>query len=172
MPSAKQTACMIFESFRLKRLPRTGWLDFHLEAESVADHSFGTALIALVLCRMENLSKEEEAALLKLAILHDLPEAKTGDLSWLQKEFVSADVKKASKSLLSGTFLESEISAPCEEKLLQLCTDADRLDMLFQALIYKKSGAKTDAFIQSALSQIKSKSARKLAAEAIKLTHP
>ncbi|MEM4348410.1 MAG: HD domain-containing protein [Candidatus Anstonellaceae archaeon] len=172
VPSAKKTAQMIFESLRLKKLPRTGWLDFAFPAESVADHSFGTALIALVLSKMENLDKSSEADLLKLAILHDLAEAKTGDLSKLQKAFVNADTKKAKSSMLLGTVLEDEITATYPDRLLQLCTDADKLDMLFQALSYKASGAKTDQFVKSALLQIKSKSAKRLAAEALRLTHP
>jgi putative hydrolases of HD superfamily len=69
---------------KLKSLPRTGWLDRGLDAlrvESVADHSFGVALLAWV-CALQR--QAEGAAIdpervLKLALIHDLAEAETGD---------------------------------------------------------------------------------------------
>lgn len=69
---------------KLKSLPRTGWLDRGLDAfrvESVADHSFGVALLAWV-CALQR--QAEGAAIdpervLKLALMHDLAEAETGD---------------------------------------------------------------------------------------------
>lgn len=65
---------------QLKRTKRTGWVDRgvpEVEIESVADHSFMTALIAWIAAR-------EDAALdadlvLKLALIHDLAEAIVGD---------------------------------------------------------------------------------------------
>jgi putative hydrolases of HD superfamily len=69
---------------KLKSVPRTGWLDRGLDplrVESVADHSFGVALLAWV-CALQR--QAEGAAIdpervLKLAIIHDLAEAETGD---------------------------------------------------------------------------------------------
>ncbi len=69
---------------KLKSVPRTGWLDRGLDAlrvESVADHSFGVALLAWV-CALQR--QAEGAAIdpervLKLALMHDLAEAETGD---------------------------------------------------------------------------------------------
>ena len=69
---------------KLKAVPRTGWLDRGLDSlrvESVADHSFGVALLAWA-CALQR--HAEGAAIdpervLKLAIIHDLAEAETGD---------------------------------------------------------------------------------------------
>ena len=69
---------------KLKSIPRTGWLDRGVEplrVESVADHSFGVALLAWS-CALQR--RAEGAAIdpdrvLKLAIIHDLAEAETGD---------------------------------------------------------------------------------------------
>src|SRR5713226_9513959 len=61
----------------LKRLPRQGWVDRGIPApESVADHSFRAALMALVLGSAAGL---DTARLVKLVIVHDLPEALAGD---------------------------------------------------------------------------------------------
>jgi putative hydrolase of HD superfamily len=66
---------------RLKRLPRTGWLDRDVptaETESVADHSFRTALLAWLGALLAEPALNAERVL-KLALIHDLAEALTGD---------------------------------------------------------------------------------------------
>jgi putative hydrolase of HD superfamily len=64
----------------LKRVPRTGWLDRGVapaETESVADHSYLTALIAWILALDE--PDLDAGRVLRLAMLHDLAEAIAGD---------------------------------------------------------------------------------------------
>jgi putative hydrolase of HD superfamily len=71
---------------RFKSVPRTGWVDRGVErllVESVADHSFGVALLAWVCAlqrRAEGASIEPERVL-KLALIHDLAEGETGDIT-------------------------------------------------------------------------------------------
>lgn len=66
---------------RLKTSPRTGWIDRGVppgEAESVADHSFRTALLAWMAASAQpDLDRDR---VLKLALVHDLAEAITGDI--------------------------------------------------------------------------------------------
>ncbi|MCC6703842.1 MAG: HD domain-containing protein [Thermomicrobiales bacterium] len=67
---------------RLKSIPRTGWLDrgVPLEAaESIAEHSFQTALIAWI-AAADDPSLDRDR-ILKLALIHDLPEAIIGDFT-------------------------------------------------------------------------------------------
>lgn len=60
----------------LKDTPRKGWRLRKVAApESVADHSFGVALLVLMLCPPE-LDKQK---CLEFALVHDLAEAVTGD---------------------------------------------------------------------------------------------
>jgi putative hydrolase of HD superfamily len=71
---------------KLKSVPRTGWLDRGvrpLQVESVADHSFGVALVAwaCALQRQAEGATIDPERVLKLAIIHDLAEAETGDLT-------------------------------------------------------------------------------------------
>ena len=68
----------------LKAVPRTGWLDRGVDprlVESVADHTLSMALLAWA-CALERAragaALDPERVLL-LALLHDLPEADTGD---------------------------------------------------------------------------------------------
>jgi putative hydrolases of HD superfamily len=66
---------------RLKETPRTGWLDRGIpaaEAESVADHSLLTALIAWIIA-LDDPTLDADRVL-KLAVVHDLAEAIVGDI--------------------------------------------------------------------------------------------
>lgn len=86
LPADAAHALLGFAQFaaKLKTVPRTGWLDRGvrpLQVESVADHSFGVALLAWA-CALQR--QAEGAAIdpervLILAIIHDLAEAETGD---------------------------------------------------------------------------------------------
>jgi putative hydrolase of HD superfamily len=69
---------------RLKRVPRQGWLDRGvppLDTESVADHSFGVALLAWMAALDARAAGAnlDPVRVLELALIHDMPEAEIGD---------------------------------------------------------------------------------------------
>jgi len=163
---------LLLEALSLKNLPRTGWVLRNAPHESVAEHTYGTAIIALILSRMEKLPPKDEYALLRLALLHDLHEARIGDLVPEQKKKLQPDEEKVEREMLSDTPLSPEIAllsgARASKRVTLLANDADRLDMLFRAVENRKGGhARMQEFIDSALSQIKSKSGKELAKLAI-----
>ena len=168
MASGKKTRALLLEALSLKNLPRTGWLLTHAPRESVAEHTYGAAIIALMLARMEKLKASDEAALVRLALLHDLHEARIGDLVPSQKARIRPDEAKVEREMLSGTHLSQEIALlsgkQVSKRVTLLANDADRLDMLLRAVENEKAGsARMQVFIDSALSQIKSKSGKELA---------
>lgn len=62
---------------RLKRVRRQGWVDRGIAApESVADHSYRNAMMAWILGDVAGLDTDR---LVKLMLVHDLPEAEVGD---------------------------------------------------------------------------------------------
>jgi putative hydrolase of HD superfamily len=145
-----QTADLILTANRLKVTPRTGWAvrgvpDF----ESVADHSHGVAFVALLLCDLVP-GEFDRAKVLTMAILHDLPESVTGDLSLGGSRLLPPGAKahmeqQAMNELLDGhdfgrswreTWDEFEAQTCPEAKLVR---DADRIDLLAQALVYERS---------------------------------
>lgn len=68
------------QALKLKSIPRTGWLDRGVpgsEVESVASHSFQTALLAWLAAAADPTLDRDR--ILKLALIHDLPEAIIGD---------------------------------------------------------------------------------------------
>ena len=69
---------LLIHAGALKRLPRQGWLHIGVEnPESVADHSYQTALMTLLMAQHDPSIDVSRA--LVLAICHDLPEAIAGD---------------------------------------------------------------------------------------------
>lgn len=67
--------------YKLKEIPRTGWVDRGIpavEAESVADHSFFTMLLAWVVAHDD--SSLDSDRVLQLALIHDAAEAIAGDI--------------------------------------------------------------------------------------------
>ena len=166
MEKAAKTYALVLEALSLKHLPRKGWVLRHAPRESVAEHTYGVAFIALLLAKMEELSAKDEALLLKLALLHDLHEARLGDLVPEEKKRVRPDEKGTERRMLSGTHLQKEILTlqMTPRKLVVLAKDADCLDLLFRAV---ENGGKGNRgmgeFISSACSQIKSRSGKTLA---------
>lgn len=73
-------ARLLAHAGRLKRLKRTGWLDRGVpseNAESVADHTYRTALLAWLAAATD--PGLDRNRVLQLALIHDLAEAITGD---------------------------------------------------------------------------------------------
>lgn len=137
---------------RLKLVPRTGWLLRGVQpAESVADHTYGVALTALLLADLIDEPVDRER-LLVLALIHDLAESVTGDIPTPPGHFFPTDVKntveeQALASLLEGwptrgrymaLWREYKEAATVEGRLVR---DADRLEMLLQADAYERAGA-------------------------------
>jgi putative hydrolase of HD superfamily len=95
---------------RLKRLPRTGWVDRGVppdEVESVADHSLLTALVAWLAAAMDPALDRDRV--LKLALVHDLAEALTGD----PPPYDSADVPdRADTAALRAFFSVRHLRTP------------------------------------------------------------
>ena len=70
----------------LKRIPRSGWITHGvslLDVESVADHTFATCAISLLLTDLEQRRglRVNAERVLRIATLHDLAEALTFDIS-------------------------------------------------------------------------------------------
>ncbi len=154
---------------KLKREKRRGWIQrLHVAgAESVADHSYGVALLSLYEGERRGL---DVGKLLKLALIHDLEEAVTGDFTPRDKQRKGLGwVRDARKHAMDR--LLSQIPAGAREEYSRLWMDLkrgrsregrlvknlDRLEMALQANEYRRLGAKPDRvveFYRSALKEI------------------
>ena len=86
MVRGKKTSPLVavyYELVRLKQLCRRGWLRRGIpkeRCESVAEHSFGVALLAYLVAE-EHFPELDLSKVLRLALLHDLGEIDAGDLT-------------------------------------------------------------------------------------------
>jgi putative hydrolases of HD superfamily len=139
----------LLQANQLKRTTRTGWVQRGVSgAEHVAGHSYGVAFTTFVLARLLDEPVDLGRAL-SLAILHDLPEALTGDVptpAWrLLPEGAKLAAERAALQQILGDlpmagdwlalWLELEQADSVEAKLV---LDADRLDLYLQALVYEQ----------------------------------
>ena len=162
---------------KLKAEPRRGWVKkLRLQRnESVADHSFAVAILCLFEGERRGYSVER---LLKLALLHDLEEAITGDLTPQDKESrgehaVRTQKIAARERLLSYFPHENqrtyrELWSELEDersKEAKLVHELDKLEMALQANEYAKGGVEATRlreFFESAMAAIRDPELKRL----------
>jgi putative hydrolase of HD superfamily len=128
---------LLFEAGMLKRTPRTGWPFLGPGTpESVADHSYRATVIAFVLARMDGTVDADRTV--RLALFHDLPEARTGDLNYLNQKYVTADEEAAASAMTDGLPFANELRELLAEFRAQetreakLARDADHLELILE----------------------------------------
>lgn len=135
---------------RLKKLPRTGWIEARIrDPESVADHSFRTTILAMVLSDLEGLNTEK---VIRMALLHDVAEAEIGDFTpeakaGMGEEYMRRE-EEAFRSILGRlpnhlaegylSLVEEYRNASTPEA--NAVSEADKAEMLIQALEYENEG--------------------------------
>jgi putative hydrolase of HD superfamily len=165
----KRIANFLFEAGMLKRTPRTGFQFLGSGAESVAEHVFRTVYIGYTLGRLtENADTDR---IVKMCLFHDLPEARTGDLNYVNKKYVKADETKAIRDLAEPLPFGAEIEELILEFLkgetteARLAHDADQLEMILALKEYKDLGNKyADEWLDFAIRRLKTDIAREIAA--------
>lgn len=80
----------------LLEMPRTHIRNLGNNAsDTVASHSFHVSIIAYCIARMEELSHEEGLQAMAMGVLHDLAEARTGDVDFVGKNYTTVNEEKA-----------------------------------------------------------------------------
>ncbi len=155
----------ILEAGQLKKLPRSGWLTINIKnPESIADHSHRTAVIGYLLAQMEKLGKAEAGDVVIACIFHDLCEARLSDLTPLNKKYLTVNSQKAADDVFSQIPGGKDVLALAKnKKLMDIVSDADKLEMIFQAKEYADGGNRYAlAWIESAEKLIKTNSGKRL----------
>ncbi|MCK9362700.1 MAG: HD domain-containing protein [Syntrophales bacterium] len=130
----KEIAEFLFETSMLRKTPRSGFQFLGSGSESVAEHVLSTLYIGYALCKMD--PEADELRVLRLCLMHDLPEARTGDMNYVNKKYVQVDEKKAVKELAAPLFFGGEIEGALDEfnerKTREglLARDADQLALI------------------------------------------
>ena len=158
----------LFEVGMLKRTPRSGWQFLGTGSESVAEHVYRTTMIAFVLARLNGTVDTDKV--LRLALAHDLPEARTGDLNYVNQKYVTADEERAADDMARGLpFGEElrELMAEYREEASPeavLVHDADQLEMLLELKEKLDSGCQAaDDWTPFLLRRLRTDTAKELA---------
>jgi putative hydrolase of HD superfamily len=159
---------ILIELQRLKGLERTGWMlrGIAAGAESVASHSYGVAVAAMLLAdevvaRGVNIDMER---VLRVALLHDWAEARVGDMPRTATEYFGAEARKRAERAAFKDIIGSLDAGGIAEKYDALHTDyeeraslearlvkaADVIDLLVQTLSFERAGVRgLDEFWES-----------------------
>ena len=125
-----------FEVGMLKKTPRSGFQFLGSGRESVADHSFRVAIIGFTLARMDG--NADPFKVVCMCIVHDLPEARTGDQNYVNKKYVTVDetgaIADLAESLPFGDELQELLKEYRDSKTAEarLVHDADQLDLILE----------------------------------------
>ena len=161
-------------AINLKNIQRRGWVEklSITHPESVADHSYCMAVIAMTLSDLEGCDSEK---VLKMTLLHDLAESETGDImpeemdsqkkhtmesAALQKIF--ANLPEPVKSSYMDLWREYTDGITTESKLVH---QIDKIEMALQASAYHTKGyqkEKLQPFFESADKEITNPALREL----------
>ena len=158
----------------LKNIPRQGWIE-KLEikdVESVADHTYLTAVMSMVFSDMQNLNTEK---IVKMALLHDLAESITGDITpdkitKQKKNEIEADAIKSILQNLPNNISQAyfKIWNEYQENYTDeaiLLHEIDKLEMALQAKSYQNQGISDEKivlFLQPAINNIKNKKVKEI----------
>lgn len=173
----KDIAKFLYEMGQLKRVKRSGWWIAGVkDPETVAEHSFRTAVIAYILAQLEGADPEK---VVSMALFHDMAETRTNDAHRIVRRYVDWEnvdrkaVGDQSRRLpdnigkrITSLISEFEKAASLDARIVR---DADLLECLVQAREYQTLGYNdVGDWIFNAQAALKTESAKKIAAECLK----
>ncbi|WP_105971967.1 HD domain-containing protein [Streptomyces geranii] len=164
-------ARFLYEAGTLKQTKRTGWWMAGVrDPESVAEHSWRTALLATIIAKLEGADPARAAY---LAVWHDSQETRTGDVNHLGKKYASAADPRAvtddqvvgMPEVLASAVREIVAEYEAKESPEAICArDADKLECMIQGVEYKAQGYQNaQRWIDNSRGRLVTKSANELA---------
>ncbi|GAA0456077.1 HD family hydrolase [Streptomyces stramineus] len=175
---AKGTVSYLMEMGALKRARRSGWWIAGVkDPETIAEHSFRTAVIGSVLAMMEG---ADPAKVALLCTFHDTQETRVGDIPWIGRRYLTAasnedvtadqvaDAHPAVASGIQAIVAEYEHGDSPE---VVVAHDADKLECMIQGLEYLEQGyVNAREWVDSTRAKLKTASAIALADAAQNMT--
>jgi putative hydrolase of HD superfamily len=171
----KNIANLLFEAKMLKEIPRSGFHFLGAGKESIAEHTFSTTFIAYVISQLD--PDIDALKLISMCLVHDLAEARTGDLNTVHKTYVTADEDKAiedtTRPLPFGASITGLIKEYNQNQSIeaQLAHDADQLALILELKYLSDIGyTPPDTWLPHVLKRVQTKIAKKIA-QGIMKTH-
>ena len=159
----------------LRHTPRTGYAFLGTGQENVAEHSYRVSVMGYVLARMCDM---DPARVTYLCLFHDLHEARTGDLNYVNHRYAQCQARKALEDCVDGTGLEGDV-LPLWDELEEeasreaiLAHDADQLDLICNLKAeLDKGNAFAAQWLESAVKRLRSPAAQQVAEAVLRTDH-
>ncbi|MFJ2708175.1 HD family hydrolase [Streptomyces sp. NPDC087428] len=172
------TTGYLLEMGALKRGKRSGWWIAGVkDPETIAEHSWRTAVVGSVLAMMEG---ADPAKVALLCTFHDTQETRIGDIPWIGRRYikvarnedVTADqVSDAHPSVASGIKAIVDEYENSDSLEVLVAHDADKLECMIQGLEYLQQGyPAAQEWVDSTRAKLKTPSALALADAAQKMS--
>ena len=160
----------LFEVGMLKKTPRSGYQFLGSGQESVAEHSFRTAIIGYLLSLQEGHADLQKTIL--MCLFHDLPEARTGDLNYVNKRYVYVHEERAVRDLARDLPCQKDIVTLIREfnqgrsPEAKIARDADQLDLILELKEQQDLGNKyATEWLRYAVQRLETVVAKEMASE-------
>jgi putative hydrolase of HD superfamily len=127
---------LIYEIGCVRFISRTWKQMLGADFANLAEHHFRLAWTALILAKMEGQGNHEK--ILKMALVHDIPESRTGDVHHISRIYTQRNEDKAIQDIFENTVLGEEMIAIFHEYEkkesieAQIVKDADNLEVDFE----------------------------------------
>lgn len=150
MENSKKNADILYELGTLRFVDRS-WKQFHItDNANVTEHIFRVQMIALLLARMEGIEDKNILGRIALmALFHDVPECRTGDVALISREYTERKEELAIKEMFEGTLLADLAVSMWQEAYekqsieAKIVKDADNLDCDLEMQEMKVRGQET-----------------------------
>lgn len=170
-PTQKRDVEFLYEIGTLRNVERNWRQVLGPGMATVLEHTVRVVFLSLLLARMEG--EKDEERVIKMALAHDLTEARTGDTNYVYAVYTKRNEKQAGEDLFSGTSLvdfDKNILHEFEErksKVSRIVKDADNLEVELELTELEARGSKTATKMKQnrhrfLLKKFYTKSARKL----------
>ena len=143
----KRLTSFFYEIGNLRKIARSHQqtLLFQDPTDNIASHSLRTAFIGYFLAKE---LKADADKVMKMCLLHDIEEVRTGDQNWLHKKYIKSFEDEVRREQLDGMDNVEEIKELSKEyderKTIEakIAKDADLLDQTFLLREYEWQGSK------------------------------
>ncbi len=132
----KRDTEFLFEVGCFRHLSRSWKRFLNSDVANNTEHTLRVIWIALFLAEREGVENVEKV--LKMALLHDVGESRTGDVDYLSRQYTERKEDEAISDIFGGTSLEQEFRVLWDEYAerknieSQIVKDADNLDVEFE----------------------------------------
>ena len=168
----------LYEAGQLKRVKRSGWWVAGIDnPESIAEHSFRTAMLGYILASLEGADPQKTAM---ICLFHDMGEARINDFHRVSKRYIEIGDREQKAFEEQAERLPPEIAEQVVALMhdyerntsleAHIAHDADALECLIQAREYQAQGhSAVQDWITNCYASLTTQSAKNIAEACLKV---